>query len=269
LNSKPNRRTRYAQLIECVFFDNYKKGETEVEFDRVELSDAADRLGIVLPKNIGDAIYTVRYRTPMPEKIRATAPHDKEWIIEGAGRGRYRFRCVSLAQIEPASNLAETKVLDATPGLIERYALSDEQALLAVLRYNRLVDVFLGITCYSLQNHLRTTVPNVGQVETDEVYVGLDKRGAHYVIPVQAKGGTDKLSTVQIAQDFGLCANLFPDLLALPLAAQFMGDRLIALFSFELHNGQPVVLTEKHYRLCYTDELSDEELASYRSRPLD
>ncbi len=36
---------------------------------------------------------------------------------------------------------------------------------------------FTGITCYSLQNHLRTSVPDIGQVETDELYVGVDKKG--------------------------------------------------------------------------------------------
>ena len=45
---------------------------------------------------------------------------------------------------------------DSTPGVIS-YALSDEQSLLATVRYNRLIDVFTGLTCYSLQNHLRTS----------------------------------------------------------------------------------------------------------------
>jgi len=85
------------------------------------------------------------------------------------------------------------------------YALGDEQALLARVRYNRLIDIFLGITCYSLQNHLRTSVPDIGQVETDELYVGIDARGCQYVIPVQAKGGSDTLNIVQIEQDMALC----------------------------------------------------------------
>ena len=42
----------------------------------------------------------------------------------------------------------------------------------------------------ALQNHLRTTVAGMGQVETDEIYVGVDRSGSHYVVPVQAKGGT-------------------------------------------------------------------------------
>jgi hypothetical protein len=64
-------------------------------------------------------------------------------------------------------------------------------------------------------------------VETDEVYVGVDKRGIHYVFPVQAKGGKDQLGIVQIEQDFALCADRFPTLLCRALAAQFMEDDLI------------------------------------------
>ena len=78
---------------------------------------------------------------------------------------------------------------DSTPGIIARYSFNDEQAVLARVRYNRLIDIFLGIACLSLQNHFRTTVPGMGQVETDEIYVGVDKGGSHYVVPVQAKGG--------------------------------------------------------------------------------
>ena len=46
----------------------------------------------------------------------------------------------------------------------------NEQELLAIVRYNRLIDIFLGITCYSLQNHLQTTITGIGQVETNEIY---------------------------------------------------------------------------------------------------
>ena len=89
------------------------------------------------------------------------------------------------------------KIPDATPEIISAYALNDEQALLAKVRYNRLIDLFLGITANSLQNHMRTTVKGIGQIEIDEVYVALDRRGIQYVIPVQAKGGKDQLSVVQ------------------------------------------------------------------------
>jgi len=129
-----------------------------------------------------------------------------------------------------------------------------------------LIDIFTGVTCYSLQNHLRTTVPDMGQVETDEIYVGVERRGAHYVFPVQAKGGKDKLSIVQIIQDFYLCKAKFPHLICRPIAAQFMGDDLIALFAFEQSHDGFAVEAEKHYRLVSPDLISPDDLEAYRQR---
>ncbi len=164
-------------------------------------------------------------------------------------------------------NNPETKVPDATPGVIEMYALDDEQALLAKVRYNRLIDIFTGVSCYSLQSHLRTIVTGMGQVEIDELYIGVDRRGAHYIFPVQAKGGKDRLSIVQIEQDFGLCAAKFPSLICRPIAAQFMGNDLIALFDFIKAEEEIRVASEKHYRLVPPEELSAEDLKAYRESP--
>ena len=106
------------------------------------------------------------------------------------------IRAVPINLIEPRRGLRTIRLPDSTPGVIARYAMSDEQALLAKLRYNRLLDVFTGLACYHLQSHFRTsvTVTNAidgksspSQVETDDLYVGLDEHGAHYVLPVQAK----------------------------------------------------------------------------------
>jgi hypothetical protein len=171
-----------------------------------------------------------------------------------------------LTAIAPRQDLAETKIPDATPGIIEKYALTDEQALLAKLRYNRLIDVFTGVTCYSLQSHLRTTVPGMGQVETDEVYVGVDRAGVHYVLPVQAKGGRDRQSVVQIEQDFALCRKKFPAMVCRPIAAQFMRGDLIALIELEVNGEEPAVLREKHYRLVPQEEVTAENLSLYRGR---
>jgi hypothetical protein len=49
------------------------------------------------------------------------------------------------------------------------------------------------------------------------------------------------------------------------LAAQFMQDDLIALFEFERSEGKICIREEKHYRLVPNKDLTDDELASYRS----
>ncbi len=264
--AEPNR---YMQIIERIFLSIHKKGEQEVLFRRSDIEEAATTLGITLPKNIGDVIYSFRYRIPLPPSILKRAPKGKEWIIRPAGRGTYRFVATGVAQIAPTKHMAETKVPDATPGLISMYALNDEQALLARLRYNRLVDIFTRVTCYPLQSHLRTTIPQLGQVETDEIYIGVDRRGAHYVFPVQAKGKTDRLNVVQIEQDVALCRHKFPNLICRPIAAQFMPDERIALFEFEESHSGIAVSLEKHYRLLPPEEIDQKELADYRARRSD
>lgn len=257
---------RYSQLIEQIFFSHYEKGITEIGFERDELVSTAQKLGIALPKNLGDVVYSFRYRATMPETILAEAPAGFVWIIRPSGRAIYRFVLVKDMPLIPNEMIAETKIPDATPGIVAMYAFNDEQALLTKLRYNRLIDIFCSVTCYSLQNHLRTTVPAMGQVETDELYVGVDKRGVHFVFPVQAKGGTDKLNIVQIEQDFALCSHRFPDLVCRPIGAQFMQDDLIALFEFEMSDAGVRISAEKHYRLVLPQELSKEELEMYKNR---
>lgn len=258
---------RYSRLLEHIFFDHYVQGAREVLFERDELEPAAKKLGIALPKNLGDVIYSFRYRAALPQSIIDKAPEGESWLIRPAGSGKYRFEATAQIPLAPNPAYVETKVPDATPGLIAKYALTDEQALLARLRYNRLIDVFLGLTCYSLQNHLRTQVPNMGQVETDEIYVGLDRRGVHYVIPVQAKGGRDQLSFVQIEQDLAMCAHKFPGLICRPVAAQFMAGDVIALFAFEMGTDGVAISAERHYRLVLPDDISEAEIQAYRQRP--
>jgi hypothetical protein len=257
---------RYVQIIEKIFLSHFKQGAEQFIFSRDEIEHVAKRLGIRLPKNLGDVIYSFRYRVQLPRSVREKAPAGKQWIIKPAGQAKYRFLAAAVSTISPSINLVETKVPDATPGIISMYALGDEQALLAKLRYNRLLDIFSGVTCYSLQNHLRTKLKDLGQMETDEVYIGVDKRGAHYVFPVQAKGHKDRISVVQIEQDLAMCATKFPRLICRPIAAQFMSGDLIALFEFERGNSGIAICSEKHYRLVEPDEINAGDLESYRLR---
>jgi len=147
---------RYTRILEAIFARYYKKGVSEIDFERIEFSQVAEELGIILPKNLGDVLYSFRYRTLLPKSIVSKAPKGYEWIIRPAGKGKYKLVIVKQSIIAPSSILAETKIPDATPGVIATYSLNDEQSLLAKLRYNRLIDIFTGLTCYSLQNHLRT-----------------------------------------------------------------------------------------------------------------
>lgn len=258
---------RYQALVSEIFRKSYTKGVTSVCFSREELIETADRLQIKIPKNLGDVLYSFRYRNPLPAEILTTQPKGKEWVIEGTGRALYEFKLVPINRIAPNPNLVTIKLPDATPEIIAVNSLSDEQALLAKVRYNRLIDIFLGVAAYSLQNHLRTTVKGLGQIEIDEVYVGVDRHGCQYIIPVQAKGGNDQLSVVQAKQDIACCAEKFPSLQCRAISAQFMDDSRIALFELCLDaDGMVRTVEERHYLLVAGDHIEPSDLQIYSQR---
>ncbi len=258
--------SRYARIIEAIFQRYWKRGKVEFVFERDELAQVCKELKIEPPKNLGDVIYTFRYRKPLPQSILTTQPADRGWLILGDGDARYRFRLNKLTHIRPTNGLLVRKIPDATPEIISQYALTDEQALLAKVRYNRLIDIFLGITAYSLQNHLRTKIPNYGQIEIDELYVGLDSRGAQYIVPVQAKGGSDLLGAIQTIQDLTFCKTekRYSDCIPRAVSAQFLTNDTIALFETTFDGDEVSIMRERHYKLTEAQAIDAADLKSYR-----
>lgn len=261
---KPSRQ---SQIVSAVFLDRYAEGKTSIPFSRQDLFDACEEHGIEPLKNMGDgALYSYRYRAKWPPAIQERQPEGKEWVILGRGIAQYEFRLVSASNILPNQHLVATKVPEATPEIIKRYAFTDEQALLARIRYNRLVDMFFGITAYSLQNHLRTTVDAIGQIEIDEIYVGVDRYGRHFVIPAQAKVGNDKIGYAQLYQDLAYCVEKYPRLVCRALAAKFMSGGTIALFELTIDGDFVKIVQERHYDLVPEGNITEAELDDYNIR---
>lgn len=78
-------KNRYSRIIERIFHTYYKKDQQEVSFSRSDIEKAAEDLGIQLPKNLGDIVYSFRYRNVLPASVQKCAPKGKEWIIRPAG----------------------------------------------------------------------------------------------------------------------------------------------------------------------------------------
>jgi hypothetical protein len=253
--ANPKGPNRYQILIQHIFFARHEAQSLAFEFAREEIEAAAKLLDMKLPKNVGDMLYSFRYRNPLPDAILATQPDGKEWIIEPAGRAVYRFKLVPATRIVPRDDLVKIAIPDATPELIRAYALDDEQALLAIVRYNRLIDTFLGLTTYSLQNHLRTTVDGMGQIEIDELYVGLDRHGCH---------GKDQIGVVQTTQDIRFVEQKFPGMRCRAISAQFLDRSTVVLFELGLQDEAVCVIEERHYRLVPAAGIDQAAIRQYR-----
>lgn len=128
-------------------------------------------------------------------------------------------------------------------------------------------DRFFSCVATSTASNVRMTIPNYGQIETDEVYVAVSNTGNQYVIPVQAKGGRDQINVGQVMQDLALCQYKFPRLTPRPVAVQFVkdaGGETIVMFELVEKEGELLVVDEKHYRLVPAGDIGESDLAAYR-----
>lgn len=275
---KVPRPPSIGSILARIFASMHEDGAHTLVFDSGVFFDEAARQGLSVVSSrfdltdyiCYDPAYATQRRELLPARIRRTEPKVWQWRLQRRSRGSYAFRLEPVDGIHPSRfPLFEHVIPDATPEIISANALSDEQALLAWVRYNRLIDIFLGITACSLQNHLRTTVKGLGQIEIDEVYVGVDRHGCQYIVPVQAKGGNDQLSTVQAKQDIACCAEKFPELVCRAISAQFIDNSRIALFELCVdEDGLVKTVDERHYRLVPADQIESGDRKMYRTRAI-
>lgn len=275
----------YHQIISAIFERNRKNNATRFEFTRTDLLSTAKQFGIVevegdektIAKNLGDIVYTYRFRKDFPAAILQAAPKGKMWIITGRGDGRYEFRLITQPSLKADPDLVATKIHDATPEIVRRFELGDEQAVLARIRYNRLVDLFCKCVAYSLQNHLRTKIEGIGQIEIDELYAGTNRSGELFIIPVQVKREKDRLGVSQLMQDLEYCRREHPEMRARALGAQKMeytegrdSYERIVLFEFECIDAQDDVeikkIAERHFVLLPHRNITVEDLKVARRR---
>lgn len=186
-------------------------------------------------------------------------------MIVGRGKGKYAFAKLAESPIvKIQTDLYTISLPDATPEIVLEYAGGDEQGILAKLRYNRMLDIFLGITCYHLQNHLRTSIKGKGQVEIDDLYVGLNSGGKQFVVPIEAKSTKDHLSKTQIQQAIDFARERYPKLILRPVGIQEMNDESLVLIEFTSgsHPDEIKVVEMRRYKLVPISEVPLDELQS-------
>jgi hypothetical protein len=268
------KKSLYAEVITAVFERHFRPGLSRFDFARADLLKVMADMGLdltgdekTIARNIGDIIYSFRFRKSFPEAIDRRAPAGKMWIILGRGDAKYEFRLITIPKLAMDESLQKSKLHDATPEIVRRFKLSDEQAVLARIRYNRLVDLFCRCVAYSLQNHLRTKVEGVGQIEVDELYVAANRQGEHFIIPLQAKSEGDRVGVSQLIQDLEYCRLQHPDFKPRAVAAQMVKRQcggvmaeVIVMFEFSCTITEEDVsitkLNERHFVLLQSSSIS-------------
>jgi hypothetical protein len=250
------------KVMTRVFQRRFKAGADEVPFSFDDIREAIAHIRKTAPAYKEDNPADVKYqfasgRRALPAEIERHGP----WMIDGRGKGLYAFvRIRQGAQIDIPADLVAIPLPDATPEIVAEYAGKDEQGILAKVRYNRMLDIFLGITCYHLQNHWRTTIRGKGQIEIDDLYVGLDTDGRSYVCPIEAKSFGDRLSRAQVFQLVEFAAARYPELTVRPVGVQEQKDGSLVFLEFSAGKTPDDVRTKmmRRYELLPMDQIKEQ-----------
>jgi hypothetical protein len=261
LLSHGKRSSVYVPIILKIFREGYAKGVTSIEFTLDDVRAAADALGVrERTRNAGDVVYRMRARTRLPPEIVDAGFN----ILRQIGRGRY---CLEkgenvIVDLEEDPTIIET--IDTTPLPVRRLlpemlAEIDEQGLLTIINYCKLLNHFTGLNVYRLRNHVRKSVKGVGQAEVDTVDVGvaLSDEEEPIIFPIEAKAREDAINKVQIAAQVQFARQYFPDCEIRPLAIKVDGKGLLHVLEFT-NDIEPDSLTIVN-RLTYQVNLSDRQ----------
>ena len=254
----------YVPIIKQIFKERYVVGAAYIDFTLDDVRLAADQLG-VQTRNPGDVVYRMRARTELPEEIRAAG----FYIIRQVGRGIYRMEKATGIIIDIDNDPVAIDALDLTPLpvrrlLAERLNEVDEQGLLTIVNYSKIIDHFTGLTVYRLRNHVRKSVIGVGQAEVDEVDVGvaLSDEEVPIVFPIEAKAVADAINRVQIATQVQFARQYFPGHTIRPLAVKVDDKGLVHCLEFNDESSPAAlqVLRRSVYRL----QLSERQVIHIR-----
>ena len=75
------KANRYQAILVKIFSNHGGSNKKDFLFERDEIRTVANQLKIQLPKNIGDVLYSQRYRAEWPEAIKSAIPRDTIWLF--------------------------------------------------------------------------------------------------------------------------------------------------------------------------------------------
>jgi hypothetical protein len=260
LLSHGNNSTVYVPIILKIFRDSYIEGAASIDFSLDDIRRVADELNVrERTRNAGDVVYRMRARTKLPPEIVEAGFN----ILRQVGRGKYRLEKGANIIVNLEDEPKVNEAIDITPLPVRRLLPEDiseidEQGLLTIISYCKLLDHFTGLTVYRLRNHVRKSVKGVGQAEVDAVDVGvaLSEEEDPIVFPIEAKAREDAVNKVQIAAQVQFARQYFPAYEIRPLAIKIDDRSLVHFIEFtnEIEPNDLAVVRRSTYKINLSDK---------------
>jgi len=137
-----------------------------------------------------------------------------------------------------------------------------------MVRYNSLIDIFLGLTAFSLHSKVVASIQSE-LIEIEELYIGLDQRDCRYAIPVQTAGQDERISGSRAAEHIEFVEKKFRGMRTIAVGAKLIDERTVALFELRLEDDKIKVVKEKHYALMPPNPLRREKISDHHQESID
>ena len=89
--SQVQKEKIYRTVVLGLFEKHYKGKGDPFDFAQNEYDAICRVKGVPQIGNKPDLVYQYRFRRPLPPEIEAEQPKGRKWVIELAGKGKYRF----------------------------------------------------------------------------------------------------------------------------------------------------------------------------------
>ena len=152
--------------------------------------------------------------------------------------------------------MAPVGILDNTPTVVGQLARDERELLLARLRFNRLLDNFLGISTFPV--HLLFDSPFYDSIgpEVEELHFGIAPFGDKCMVIVLSErwNGSPAISKLRASSEvpFKYSHNMRVHF----ILAHQTGGNCLALIELDLSSQRSKVKAEKHYEFIKPDELN-------------
>ena len=237
-------------LVEQLFHQGYREGVQRIPFYTKDLGALSQPLGGASIEEIESILEGFENKSNrLPASIRRTQPAGAKWFVCKITEETFEFRLLPIIDTTPRSGLGTTDILDATPNIVTDNIVSTRHLLSVTIRYNRLVDSFLGIDTHLFKSYSGTSTEDTSDPKIDDLYLGTDEAGKDYAVPVLVETANQKIHRQQIDSSFALCRKILPNLACVAVVARFFGNSNIALLKFKQQDGTAVISEERHYRL--------------------
>ena len=243
-----NPMAQCMKPLSYIFFTRAKPGVSFLRFSTDDVKCAFRRMGIKVPKNIGDIPHQAQKRA-MPLVIQSTAPLGCEWILESMGAGVHCFKLVGSNKLHPSADAEERHVEDKAAAIIEAFDMSDKARLELQVKENGLLNDFLDREMSFATKPPRGFVKDVGQVDFDAIFVVRDELDARFIATVQYEIQPQPICGHKARRMLRFADIRYPEWKTKAIVVQRLSDNRIAIFEMQRFFEGTEIAKEVHYLL--------------------